>query len=198
MRKLCFGGSFNPVHYGHLVPSRAAADAAGFDRVILIPNAVSPHKLRQPDDMASPEDRLAMCRLAADCTPGFDVEDLEMRREPPSYTIDTVRELKRRGWTSVNWLIGADQVPKLPAWREPEALLREVEFVVIARPGWSSDWESLPREYQFLRERVVQAPLVNISATDIRRRVAAGEAIDELVPPAVARYIRQKGLYRPS
>ena len=196
MRNLCFGGSFNPVHNGHLIVSRAAADAAGFDRVVLLPSAVPPHKLRQPD-MADADDRLAMCRLAADATPGFDVDDLEMRRPGPSYTIDTARELKRRGWTSVNWLIGADQVPKLPAWREPEALLREVEFVVIARPGWSFDWESLPREYQFLRERVVQAPLVNISATDIRRRVAASEPIDDLVPPAVARYVERKGLYHP-
>src|SRR5688500_277405 len=177
MRNLCFGGSFNPVHNGHLIVSRAAADAAGFDRVVLLPSAVPPHKLRQPD-MADADDRLAMCRLAADATPGFDVDDLEMRRPGPSYTIDTARELKRRGWTSVSWLIGADQVSQLPRCREPEPLLRSVVFVIMARPGCSFDWERLPAAYLFLRERVVEAPLVDISATDIRRRVAAGQPID--------------------
>ena len=197
MRKLCFGGSFNPVHNGHLLASRAAADAAGFDRVVLLPSAVPPHKLRQPD-MASAEDRLAMCQLAAESTPGFEVADIEMRRAGPSFTIDTARELKRRGWNRVSWLIGADQVRQLPTWREPAALLREVDFVVMARPGWEFDWHALPAEFQRLSDRVVEAPLIDISATDIRRRVAAGERIDHLVPTRVAHYIEEKGLFRPT
>ena len=197
MRKLCFGGSFNPIHNGHLIPSRAVADAAGFDRVVLIPSAVPPHKLRQAD-MAGADDRLAMCRLAAEATPGFDVDDLELQRPGPNYTIDTVRELKRRGWDRVSWLIGADQVRQLPTWRQPEALLREVDFVIMARPGWSFDWETLPAAFQALRERVVEAPLVEISATDIRRRVATGQRIENLVPANVAKYIQDKALYRSS
>jgi len=195
MRKICFGGSFNPIHYGHLRPSRAAADAAGFDTVVLLPSAVPPHKLRQPD-MASADDRLTMCRLAAETVTGFDVDNIEMRRAGPSFTIDTARELRQRGWDRVSWLIGADQVRQLPTWRNPQALLREVDFYVIARPGWEFDWERLPAEFRVLRERVVEAPLVDISATDIRRRVAAGESIDDLVPAPVARYIEAKALYR--
>jgi nicotinate-nucleotide adenylyltransferase len=195
MRKLCLGGSFNPVHLGHLIPSRFVADAAGFERVVLVPGAVPPHKMRQPD-MATAEHRLAMCRLAAESMPGFDVSDLEMRREGASFTIDTARELKRQGWDRVSWLIGADQVPQLRTWREPEALLGEVDFVIMARPGWSLDWQGLPQELQSLRSRVVEAPLLDISSTDIRRRVAAGEPIDHLVPASVARYIAEHRLYR--
>ena len=194
MRKLWFGGSFNPVHNGHLIVSRAVADAAGFERVVLLPSAGPPHKLRHPD-MAAMEDRLAMCSLAAESVTGFEVDDLEMRRHGPSFTIDTARELKRRGWDRVTWLIGADQVAKLPTWHDPEALLREVDFVIMARPGSTFDWGRLPAQFQHLRERVVMAPLVDISATDIRRRVAAGVSIEHLVPETVARYIEAKGLY---
>jgi nicotinate-nucleotide adenylyltransferase len=84
----------------------------------------------------------------------------------------------------------------LPTWRDPQALLREVDFVVMARPGWSFDWETLPELFRVLRERVVETPLIDISATQIRRRVRAGRPIDFLTPEPVVRYIQQSGLYR--
>ena len=147
--------------------------------------------------MASADDRLAMCRLAVAGNPLFEVDDVEVRRAGPSYTIDTVRYLRTaKRWEHVNWLIGADQVAALPRWREPAALLREVNFVVMARPGWSFDWHTLPPEFRVLQNNVVEAPLIDISATDIRRRVRAGEPIDHLVPPAVADYIQSHNLYR--
>jgi nicotinate-nucleotide adenylyltransferase len=195
MRSLCFGGSFNPVHYGHLITSRAVAEAGGFDQVVLIPSAQPPHKPRQPD-MADAVDRLAMCQIAMAGDPLFEVSDIELTRPGPSYTIETARELRRRGWPEVNWLIGADQVRDLPKWREPAALLREVNFVVIARPGRDFDWASLPKPFRGLEERVVPAPLVPISATEIRTRVRAGEPIDDLTPRPVVEYIRRRGLYR--
>ena len=196
MRNLCFGGSFNPVHNGHLVCSQAVAVAEDVTELVLIPSAISPHKLGHAD-MASADHRLAMCRLAVAGNPRFQVDDLELRRGSPSYTIDTVRQLRHeRGWAEVNWLIGADQVAALPHWREPAALLREVNFVVMARPGWSFDWQALPPEFRPLQEHVIEAPLVDISATDIRRRVREGQPIDHLVPPAVADYIAARGLYR--
>ncbi len=195
MKKLCFGGSFNPIHHAHLVCARAAGDAGGFDRIVLIPSRQPPHKPDAPD-MASPDDRLAMCRLAAAESTGFEVDDLELARTGPSYTIDTARELRRRGWNEIHWLIGADMLMDLPRWHEPQALLEEVRFVVMARPGWTMDWHRLPPSFHRLQEAIVEAPLIEISATDIRRRVRAGLPIDRFVPPSVEAYIRDRALYR--
>jgi nicotinate-nucleotide adenylyltransferase len=194
MRKLCFGGSFNPIHQAHLICARAVAEARGFDRVVLVPSALPPHKLRA-DQLAPPEHRLAMCRLAVEGDPFFDVSDLELTRTGPSYTIDTARELKRQGWDAVAWLVGADMVSILPKWHQPLDLLREVELVVMARPGWSFNWESLPEPYQRLRTQVVEAPLIDLSATTIRRRVAEGRSIRYLTPDAVCQYIAARHLY---
>ena len=195
MRTLCFGGSFNPIHHAHLVCARAVAEARGFERVILIPSALPPHKLQQTD-LAPPEHRLAMCRLAAAADPLFDVSDVELRRSGPSYTLETAREFKRQGWSHVAWLIGADMVPILPTWHRPYDLLREVELVVMARPGWSMDWQALPEAFRTLEANVVEAPLIDISATTIRRRVAQGRSIRYLTPEAVCDYIAAHGLYR--
>ena len=197
MKRLCFGGSFNPIHHGHLLIARAAAEAAGYDRVVLIPSAQPPHKPGAAD-LAPAADRLAMCRLAAETAEAsdlFEVNDLELRRHGPSYTIDTARELTRQGFGVVHWLIGTDTLPLLRTWHEPDALLREVHFVVVARPGWQTDWTAVQPAYLPLRQNVVTAPLIEISATDIRRRVAAGKSIDYLTPPAVVRYIRERGVY---
>ena len=188
MRKLCFGGSFNPIHHAHLLCARAVAEAKGFDRVVLIPSALPPHKL-QTIELASPQDRLAMCRLAAEGEPLFEVSDLEVSRSGPSYTIDTVRALRGQGWNRVAWLIGADMVTTLPKWHRPLDLLQEADLMVMARPGWSFDWEALPEPYRVLRERVVEAPLIDVSATTIRGRVSAGRSIRYFTPDAVCEYI---------
>jgi nicotinate-nucleotide adenylyltransferase len=195
MRKLCFGGSFNPIHHAHLLCARAVAEARGFDRVVLIPSALPPHKL-QATELAPPQDRLAMCRLAVGEDPLFEVNDLELVRSGPSYTIDTVRQLRRSGWDHVSWLIGADMVSILPQWHEPLQLLREAELVVMARPGWSLNWDALPEPYRALREQVVETPLMDISATTIRRRVAAGRSVRYLTPDAVCDHIARRQLYR--
>src|SRR2546423_7761959 len=194
MPRLWFGGSFNPIHHAHLICARAVAEARGFEKVVLVPTYQPPHKLLGPQ-IASPEDRLAMCRLAVQSSKRFEVDDLELRRGGPSFTIDTVRELKRGGEKEVNWLIGADMVQILPQWHEPEALLTETRFILMARPGWTMDWDRLPPPYRSLREQVVTTPLIDISATDVRSRVAAGRPIDYLLPEAVVRYIEQRKLY---
>jgi nicotinate-nucleotide adenylyltransferase len=194
MRTLCFGGTFNPIHHGHLACARAVAESAGFDRVVLIPNQLSPHKAEFADH-APAADRLAMCRLAVDGDPLFSVDDVELTRPSPSYTLETARALKSRGWNVVHWLIGADQVRSLPQWHGGTALLAEVQFVVMARPGWSLGWETMPESVRNLERAVVVDPLLQISGTDLRQRVRAGRSIRYLVPDAVAEYIRQKGLY---
>ena len=194
MRTLWFGGTFNPVHHGHLATARAVAEAGGFDRVTLVPNQQSPHKARVAGE-PSPAERLAMCRLATAGDPLFDVDPVEVDRSGPSYTIETVRTLRGRGWSAVHWLIGGDQVPALPLWHEADALLAETTFVVMGRPGWTIDWAAQPAAVRALRDRVVTTPLLEISSTDLRRRVAEGRSIRYLTPPAVVDFIREQGLY---
>jgi nicotinate-nucleotide adenylyltransferase len=139
-----------------------------------------------------------MCRLAAELEPDlFEVDPLEIDRPQPSYTIETVRQLKQtRGWTRVDWLLGADMLLDLPRWRDPEALLRETNFIILRRPGWEIDWHTLPAKFLPLRSNVVDGPMITISASDIRRRVQVGRSVQYLVPPAVAAYIKEHGLYR--
>jgi nicotinate-nucleotide adenylyltransferase len=196
MKTLCLGGSFNPIHHGHLICARAAAEARGFGRVLLIPSGQPPHK---PDDpqLASPEHRLRMCQLAASATASFDVADLELFRSGPSFTIDTAQELRRRhGFDAVHWLIGADMVNFLPKWHQPLQLMKEVEFIIMARPGVTIDWSQLPPEYQQLRSNLVVVPQIDISATELRSRIRANLPIDFLTPPSVVDYIRNNNLYR--
>ena len=192
---MCFGGSFNPIHHAHLVCARAVAEARGFERVVLIPSALPPHKL-QATTLALPQDRLEMCRLAVAGDPFFEVSDVEVSRPGPSYTLDTARQLRQSGWDHVAWLIGADMVRILPDWHRPMDLLREVELVVMARPGWTMDWDALPEPFQRLKGQVVEAPLMDISSTLVRRRVAAGQSVRYLTPAAVCDYIGTRGLYR--
>jgi nicotinate-nucleotide adenylyltransferase len=177
-----------------LICARAVAEAAGFEQVVLIPSAQPPHK---PGDrtLASALHRLTMCHIAVEQDPFFGVVDLELKRRGPSYTIDTVRELKANGWDEVSWLIGADMVAILPQWHEPLALLNEANLVVMARPGWTLDWQMLPPPYQRLRERVITAPLIEISGSAVRRRVAAGQSVRWMVDDRVEQYIASHKLY---
>src|SRR3954468_6742585 len=196
MPPLYFGGSFNPIHAGHLICARAVAEKAGFEKVILVPCAQPPHKTTG-EALAGAEDRLEMCRLAASQQADlFEVDELEIKRPPPSYTIDTIRELKKRGAKEVHWLIGADMLMYLPKWKDPPALLKETKFVVMARPGTTIDCSALPEEYQKLKAAVVEAPLIDISATDIRNRLKSGKSIEFMVASDVREYLRRRKLYR--
>jgi nicotinate-nucleotide adenylyltransferase len=196
MPPLYFGGSFNPIHVGHLICARAVAEKAGFEKVILVPCAQPPHK-QGAEALAGAEDRLEMSRLAAaQQSDLFEVDELEIRRPPPSYTIDTVRELKKRGLKEVHWLIGADMLMSLPKWHEPQKLLAETKFVIMARPGTTIDWNALPAEYQKLKAAIVDAPLIDISATQIRERLKSGKSIEFLVASDVREYLRRRRIYR--
>ena len=195
MKTLCLGGSFNPIHHGHVICARAVMERAGYEQVMLIPSAQPPHKPTHAN-LAPAQDRLRMCQLAVQRSATFVVDEIELKRTGPSYTIDTARELKAtRSWSEVHWLIGADMLNYLPQWHRADELLREVHFVVMARPGFEFDWQSLPAGFQALRERVVEAPRIDISATQIRDRVRQGLPIDYLAPPAVVEYIRASRLY---
>jgi nicotinate-nucleotide adenylyltransferase len=207
IKTLCLGGSFNPIHHGHLICARAVAEKRGYERVLLIPSGQPPHKPGQ-SNLASGAQRLQMCRLAIEAvgsnshrsTAGqhasFAVSEMELPRTGPSYTLDTVRQLRNQGWPEVHWLIGADMLNFLPKWHEPAALLREATFIVMARPGVTIDFASLPGYMASLEQNVTEAPLVQISSTEIRQRVRAGLSIQYLAPDPVVDYIYKNGLYR--
>jgi len=194
MRKLCLGGSFNPIHHAHLLCGLAAMEQLAFDRLVLIPSAIPPLK-QVAADMASATDRFAMCKLAAEGVPSLEVDGIELERTLPSFTIDTTRQLRQRGWQNVSWLIGADAIQQLPHWHELPSLLREVNFIVMGRPGWTIDWQRLPAEVRHLERSLVTVPQIEISATQIRRRVRDRVPIDFMTPPAVCDYIHEHELY---
>jgi nicotinate-nucleotide adenylyltransferase len=170
----------------------------GLDRVTLIPSGVPPFKQSAADlaSTATPANRLAMCRLAVEGIVNFEVSDIEIHDGGPSFTIDTARALKKTGWETVRWLIGSDALLKLHDWHEATNLLAEVQFIVMVRAEWPIDWDALPPKIRQLRPNVVTVPQIQISATEIRRRVAAGLDISFLTPPAVCDFIRIHNLYR--
>ena len=199
-QRLCLGGSFNPLHHGHLICARAAAEAGGYGGVRLIVSARPPHK---PADagVAAAADRVALCRAAVAGDDFFLVDDRETRRAGPSFTSDTARELQREtGDTGpVPWLIGADLLAGLTGWHEAELLLSGslVRFVVMRRAGYAIEWDALPPAVARLRESVVGVPQIDISATRVRERLAGGRDVRYLVPDGAAALIRERGMYRP-
>lgn len=183
-----FGGSFDPVHHGHLIAAMVAREALGLDEVWFVPAAAQPFKTG--GHAASAADRVAMLRLAVAGQPGLTLESCEVEREGPSYTVDTLRTLEgRQPGHRFILLLGADAAADFPRWREPEEIARRAQVAVLARPGHavpSAPWVSA----------VVPVPALEISATDLRRRVADGRSIRYFVPDAVATYVAQHGLYR--
>ncbi len=195
---LCLGGSFNPPHFGHLIVARAVAETLGFGGVRLVVAGRPPHKPQAPDILPE-QHRLAMCRLAVENHAFFQVDDREIRRAGPSYTIQTARELQDQGLCAgpVPWMIGADLLASLPDWHEADRLIegKVVHFVVVRRPGHAIDWSSLPPAVRRLEANVVQGPQIDISATEIRDRARRGLDIRYLVPDSVRAYISTHGLY---
>jgi len=191
---LYFAGSFNPIHHGHLIVARAAAEQMKLEGVTLLPSAQNPLKA-DVASLAGAEHRLAMCRLAVEDAQSFRVNDLELRRAGPSFTIDTVRLLRQESADPIYWLIGADQVPTLPMWREIESLMAEAHLVIAKRPGFEIDWSIMPKGFESLRKHVVETALIDISATEIRARVRAGLPINFLTPAPVIAHIQKFGLY---
>jgi len=203
-RIACFGGTFDPVHNGHLMVAEAIARRGGFERVLLVPASVPPHK---PPPSACAADRLEMLRLAVADKPLLEVCDLEITRPGPSYTIDTVSQLRARFGADVeiHWIIGADMLAELNRWHRIEELLVQIRFVIVLRPGWQGGLEEAftalsasftPEQIQSLRASVTPAPLVDISSSRIRKMVGQGRDVEGLIPAPVKSYINTNGLYR--
>jgi nicotinate-nucleotide adenylyltransferase len=184
-----FGGSFNPVHLGHLLVAQAASLELGLARLFFIPAAQSPFKPGM--ELAPAPQRLQLLRLALAGQPRYSIDDQEIARGGISYSIDTVREYTRRFPTDELWyLIGADHAQLLPKWREAEELARRVQFAVIPRPGRQA--QDLPSPF---RGKSLRGWPLDVSASEIRERVRTGLPVDWLVPSAVGEAIHNNRLY---
>ena len=184
-----FGGSFDPVHLGHLLVAQAAIEELGLDRLCFIPAAQSPFKTDSQNAPAA--ERLRLLRLALAGKTNCEVDDQEIRRGGISYTVDTLRDYaKRFPGAELFYLIGADNVAKLPEWREAPEVARLAQFVVVPRPGQPE--VSFPAPF---RGRALKGFPLGLSSSQIRARVKAGLPIDQLVPATVAEAIRSGGLY---
>ena len=200
---LLFGGTFDPVHNGHLKVARELAVMRGFECVVFVPTSAPPHK---PATVAGPADRLAMLKLATAGEGLFTVSEVELARQGPSYTYDTLTAMRAQYGqpARLHWMIGMDMLPDLHKWYRAAELVETAEFVIVPRSPWNGQLEAIfstlgehfqPSVIKRLREAVVDTPLADVSSTDIRRRVAAGEDIAALTPAAVAAYIAEKSLY---
>ncbi len=208
-----FGGTFDPIHYGHLKPVEALAAITGLQQVTLLPNNVPPHR---PQPEASPAQRAKMVELAIAGNPLFTLDLREMRRSTPSYTVETLREVRaeRGEQQPLAFIIGQDSLITLHKWHHWQELLTLCHLLVCQRPGYPTHMETPElqrwleqyhtREPQVLQRcaagkvYLAETPLIDISATQIRQRHHAGASAAELLPPAVSAFIESEGLYRNS
>jgi nicotinate-nucleotide adenylyltransferase len=200
MRIGIFGGTFDPIHLGHLILAEQCREQAKLDQVWFVPAARPPHK--QDQSLTSFDRRTEMLALAIAGQPAFRVDDLERRRPGPSYTIDTLAAIHARQPDDELFLLaGSDVLPDLAHWHEPRRIVELATLLIVARPGWAL-WpqEQLVTALQLpapesLRFQVVHAPLIALSSRDLRLRVAQHRSLRYLVPPAVDAYIHAHRLY---
>jgi nicotinate-nucleotide adenylyltransferase len=201
MRIGILGGTFDPVHLGHLIPAQYALEHLALDRLLLVPSAAPVHRpLHAP---AAPEHRLRMCELAAASLPHFEASDIETRRTEPSFTVLTLEHFTRTmpAGSRLYLLVGEDNVPLLHTWRDIRRIAQLADISVLPRPcEGAADTAALeailgPAAVRNILSRWIPSPRIPISATEIRRRVRDGLSIDGLVPAAVAAYIAEYGLY---
>lgn len=192
-----FGGSFNPIHVGHLIAAQEILDAMKLDKVIFIPAGNPPHKPQS--NLASAEDRYNMVKLAIQNNPGFEISSIEMERRGKTYSFDTLMELKNQCKdVDMHFIIGFDTLKELHTWKNIQGIFDIVSFVVVNRGNEAFEIK------QLIEDRVstyggaieyVPIPDIEISSTDIRHRVNGSRSIKYLVPDAVEKYIKSRGLY---
>ncbi|MFN4319928.1 MAG: nicotinate-nucleotide adenylyltransferase [Aquificaceae bacterium] len=196
--ELFFGGSFDPVHVGHLLIARDVKEALGFEKVIFLPAFQAP--LKEPH-LASPQDRLTMIKLAIEGLEDFEVNTMEIERGGISYTVDTAGEIYEKSKERPFFLVGADSFLSLHLWKDPNKLLSMSRFVVVDRNGKEKrvidyvkeNFPSLKEDVDFF---LLSIRRIDISSTEIRERVKKGKSIKWMVPQEVEDYILEKGLYK--
>jgi len=190
------GGTFDPIHYGHLAIAEEARVALRFERVLLVPAAQQPFK--HGEQVATPQQRLEMARLACAGNAAFDVSPIEIARAGTSYTVDTLRELRAAGLGELYFVLGADAVADLHRWHAAREIIALAQIVAVGRPGFVLDLAALERSLPGLADRLttLEGPQLEISSSDLRQRVADGRPIRYQTPDAVVEYITAHGLYR--
>ena len=195
MRIGLLGGTFDPIHAGHLAAAKAALDCEELDRVMFIPAAQPPHR---PRAIATADDRLEMCRLAIEGDTHFVVSDVELERGGPSYTVDTLAELRRsHPGDQLLLILGWDAARLFSTWRRPDEVRALATIVVVARPGSAAPRKADLEPAGLGGQGVILClePTPDVSASEIRRALASGESIAGKVPAAVERYIAAHHLY---
>lgn len=185
-----FGGTFDPIHHGHLITAQSVREIRNLDKIIFIPAYISPHK--QHEKASSAEHRISMLKLALDEVPFFECSDFEIKKQSVSYTVDTLREFKKY-YDDIDLIIGYDNIFKFYTWKDPDEILRLANIVVLRRKS------SSPIDYidKYVESAIfVQTRGIEISATDIRNRVHANLPIHYLVPKEVEDYIYKHNLYK--
>jgi nicotinate-nucleotide adenylyltransferase len=198
-RYAIMGGTFDPIHFGHLAAAEAVREKLQCTKVIFIPTGNPPHKTHRI--VTASKHRYAMASQAVSSNPYFEVSDIEIKRKGYTYTFDTIKELKRLHGNEIELLFitGADALLEIETWYKVKELLRQCSFVAVTRPGY--DKTKLEQKLSELRSKykgvffIVDVPGLNISSTDIRARMIRGSSIRYLLPETVAQYIFEKGLY---
>jgi len=189
-----FGGSFDPIHNGHLQLASWTKDKLSLNRIIFIPAEIPPHKQHVP--MTDSEHRYRMVQMAIENYPDFEISDVELKRKGISYTIDTIyyyQKLFTLCKDNLFLIIGADSLVEFSSWRYPDKILNNCQVVVLQRPEINLDKALTEFKRQVM---ILQSPLIEISSTKIRQRVKIGKSISDFVPPPVERYIYELNLYR--
>jgi len=184
-----FGGTFDPIHFGHLITAQSVKELRDLDKIIFIPAFISPHKTDAK--ASSPEDRLNMIKLAVEGIPFFDFSDIEIKKGGISYSVDTLQELKKH-YTELEFIIGYDNIFTFHTWKEPDEIFKLAKVIVLKRKS------SHPPQFEdkyYHQSVFVQTRGIEISATDIRERVKHGMPINFLVPSEVMKYIYKHKLY---
>lgn len=189
------GGTFNPIHHGHLVAAEIIRDEFRLDEVLFVPSGKPPHK--DNDEIVSPEHRWMMTLLATANNRYFSASAIEIERGGESYTRDTLLELKKiyGEKTQMYFITGADAIAEISTWHRTEDLPRLAKFIAASRPGYKLDWKRIDPRFR-KATYLVEVPALAISSTEIRRRVREGKTIKYLVPEAVERYIYKNKLYQ--
>ncbi len=192
------GGTFDPVHRGHLEIARHAIDEAGLERVVFVP-AGQP-RLKSGAQSASAEERLEMIRLAVEGNPGFNVSDIEVGRSGSTLTVETLTELSATLDAGVEmvFILGLDVLARFDEWVEPESVVELALLLAVDRAGYAGfDWDGFYARNPYARGRVecIHSTAVDVSASELRSRLAAGSPVSGLIPEQVERFIREKGLY---
>ena len=194
-----FGGTFDPVHYGHLLMAEQCREQLELTRVLFVPAQQSPLKSHGPQ--ATPRQRVEMLRMAIAGHADFQVSEIELERPPPSFTVDTLQHLAEANPTAeLFFILGSDSLAEFDRWRSPRRIIELAVPVVVARPGSAADLAHLqplaaPERWAKIQAAVVRTPLVELSSTDLRARIATGRSVRYMTPRAVEVYLQTHQVY---